>query len=123
MNPDPSIKPAKQQDTNNDEVDYIELNEDDLTQLLMSVERSAPLPDPNEMRGYQEIDPQIPNKIISMAEKEQYFRHISTYLRMIMFPTIVTVGLGISAYTALYHSRSSRIFKAKEPRPPKEKKD
>lgn len=44
------------------------------------MERSALLPDPNEMKGYQEIDPNSPKQIITIAEREQHIRHISTYM-------------------------------------------
>lgn len=94
--------------------------------------RSAPLPTPEEMRGYKSIDKSFPGRIIKMAEKEQNFRHISTYTGMAVFPVLVIAGFGISAYVAVKgHEIAASViagavgyivyvFKTNNPKPPKE---
>lgn len=42
--------------------------------------RQAPTPPPEELRQLKQIDKSLPDRIISMAEKEQKFRHRATYL-------------------------------------------
>ncbi len=127
--------PTKQKPTNIDKPQSINKDKEASNQVLLRMERSAPLPDPNEMKGYQEIDPNFPKQIITMAEKEQHFRHISTYIGMIIFPAIVTIGLGISAYTAINGAEVTGsiiagavgyiiyVFKSKDPKPPTNKDD
>ena len=39
----------------------------------------GPIPPPEILKGYKEIDPSFPERIFKMAEKEQRFRHISFY--------------------------------------------
>jgi len=63
--------------------------------------RSAPLPDPDEMRGYKSIDKTFPSRIMAMAEREQKFRHIATYLGQIGFWVLAAFGIGSSIYLAL----------------------
>jgi uncharacterized membrane protein len=36
---------------------------------------AGPIPQPEDLAGYKDIDPQLPARIVAMAEKEQVHRH------------------------------------------------
>ena len=59
---------------------------------------SGPLPDPQTLKDYSKIYRPAPEKIFKMAEKEQKFRHISTYLGQGSALVIGLFGLAVTAY-------------------------
>ena len=93
--------------------------------------RHAPLPDPQELREYKNIDKSLPNRIVKMAEKEQKFRHIATYFGQMNFIILVAGGYGLAAYTGINGAQwtgaaiaagvsyVAYVFKSKNPKPPK----
>jgi uncharacterized membrane protein len=100
-------------------------------QVQMTQVRHAPTPPPEELRQLKQIDKSFPDRIISMAEKEQNFRHTSTYIGQINFILLVILGYGISALTGYYGAQwvggtialgvsyIAYVFKVKDPKPPK----
>jgi len=95
--------------------------------------RQGPTPPPSELRELKQIDPSFPNRVIAMAEKEQKFRHKSTYIGQINFILLVLFGFIIAGITGYFGSQIvgsviatgvsyiSYVFKAKEPQAPKNK--
>lgn len=93
--------------------------------------RQAPLPSPEELRGYKSIDKSIPGKIVSMAEKEQSFRHWSTYFGQANFVVLVAIGYGLAAFAGIMGADITGgviavgvsyvvyAFKSTKPEPPK----
>ena len=57
---------------------------------------SSPLPPPEVLKKYKEIDPSLPDRLVKMMEREQRHRHLITFLGEI-FGFIVVVGGFISA--------------------------
>jgi len=99
-------------------------------QVQMMEVRNAPTPSPSELKELQEIDPSFPNRLIEMVEKEQKFRHYSTFfgqsgLIFLVLGGYVIAGLvGIHSQTigvsiAISISYIAYIFKNKNPKPPK----
>jgi len=58
----------------------------------------GPLPDPETLERYGEIDPSFPERIVRMAEKEQAFRHRSYYIGQLLSFGIVSIGLASAVY-------------------------
>jgi uncharacterized membrane protein len=100
--------------------------------IQMTQVRQGPTPPPDELRQLKQIDKSFPNRIIAMAEKEQRFRHTSTYIGQINFILLVLLGYGISAFAGYYGSQwvgvtialgvsyIAYVFKTKDPKPPKQ---
>lgn len=65
---------------------------------IKQVVHIGPLPPPEILERYGEIDPSFPERIFHMAEKEQKFRHRSYYIGQIMALVIVIVGLLSAVY-------------------------
>ena len=57
---------------------------------------SSPLPPPEVLEKYKEIDPSLPDRLVKMIEREQRHRHLITFLGEI-FGFIVVLGGFISA--------------------------
>ena len=57
---------------------------------------SSPLPPPEVLEKYAEIDPSLPDRLVKMIEKEQKHRHLITFLGQI-FGLVVVLGGFISA--------------------------
>ncbi len=97
--------------------------------------RQNPLPSPEELQKYKEIHKSFPERIIKMAEKEQRFRHVSTFLGQINFLILVIVGFGIASFTSIKGSQATGVaiagavgyivyvFKSKNPRFPQDQKE
>jgi hypothetical protein len=66
--------------------------------VVHSRSHSGPLPDPQTLKEYAKIYRPAPEKIFNMAEKEQKFRHISTYLGQGSALVIGLFGLAVTAY-------------------------
>ena len=92
--------------------------------------RSAPTPSPQELKQLKQIDKTFPNRLIKMAEDEQRFRHIATYLGQSQFIILVIAGYFIAGYfgkdapipsgiIAAGVSYIAYVFKSKSPKPPK----
>lgn len=100
-------------------------------QIQMTQVRQGPTPSPEELKQLKQIDKSFPDRIILMAEKEQKFRHTSTYIGQINFILLVLLGYSIAGFTgyfglqwvgvtvALGVSYIVYVFKAKDPKPPK----
>ena len=59
---------------------------------------SGPLPDPSTLKEYGKVYKNAPQDIIKMAQKEQKFRHLSTYLGQLSALFIGLGGLATTAY-------------------------
>ena len=59
---------------------------------------SGPVPDPQTLKLYKQIHKQAPEIIFNMAQKEQRFRHFSTYFGQTSALLIGLGGLGVTAY-------------------------
>ena len=59
---------------------------------------SGPLPDPLTLKEYGKVYKNAPQDIVKMAQKEQSFRHISTYIGQFSALTIGLGGLGVTSY-------------------------
>ena len=59
---------------------------------------SGPIPDPETLKQYKQIDKNAPDIIFGMAQKEQSFRHMSTYFGQFSALLIGIGGLGVTAY-------------------------
>lgn len=93
--------------------------------------RQAPLPTPEELKAYKAIEKTLPDRIVSMAEKEQSFRHRSTYLGQGSFIMLVGIGYGLAAFSGIMGAEWTGtaiaagvsyvvyVFKTKKPEPPK----
>ena len=93
--------------------------------------RQAPLPAPEELEAYKAIEETLPDRIVSMAEREQSFRHRSTYLGQGSFIMLVGIGYGLAAFSGIMGAELTGIaiaagvsyivyvFKTKKPEPPK----
>ena len=111
-----------------------ENNSQENSKLVAQI-RQAPLPDPQELREYKNIDKTLPDRIVKMAEREQTFRHIATYFGQIQFIALVLGGYSIAAYVATTGSGWAAsvgagaiatgvsyvayVFKVKNPKAPK----
>ncbi len=98
--------------------------------------RQAPLPDPLELEAYKKIDKTFPERIMKMAESEQRFRHIATFVGQANFIILVLAGYGVAAFTGIKGAEWTGFaiaigvsyvvyaFKSKDPKPPvREKKN
>ena len=81
----------------------LKIQEEHLILKLMQF-RQGPTPSPEELQKLQEIDPSFPDRIISMAEKEQNFRHKATYIGQINFILLVILGYSIAGITSYFGS-------------------
>lgn len=63
---------------------------------------AGPLPHPEILKGYKEIDKNAPKEIIEMAKREQNFRHKSTYLGQISALIIGISGLISTTVLGIY---------------------
>ena len=71
-------QPAEPQKTEKTEIlDKEEKPQVSVTSSYVQI-RQAPLPTPEELKAYKAIEKTLPDRIVSMAEKEQSFRHRST---------------------------------------------
>lgn len=61
----------------------------------------GPIPPPEILKGYKEIDPSFPERIFKMAEKEQRFRHISFYSGQVLGFFITIFALICSTYLGI----------------------
>jgi len=59
---------------------------------------SGPLPDPLTLKEYGKVYRNAPQDIVKMAQKEQSFRHISTYFGQFSALAIGMGGLAVTAY-------------------------
>ncbi len=59
---------------------------------------SGPLPDPSTLKEYGKVYKSAPQDIVKMAQKEQSFRHISTYFGQFSALAIGVGGLTVTAY-------------------------
>ncbi|SKB59520.1 DUF2335 domain-containing protein [Malaciobacter marinus] len=59
---------------------------------------SGPLPDPLTLKEYGKVYKNAPQDIVKMAQKEQNFRHISTYFGQFSALAIGMGGLAVTAY-------------------------
>lgn len=59
---------------------------------------SGPIPDPETLKQYKAIYKNAPEVIFNMANNEQSFRHVSTYLGQISALLIGLGGLVVTAY-------------------------
>ena len=66
--------------------------------VVHSRSHSGPLPDPQTSKEYSKIYRSAPDKIFNMAEKEQKFRHMSTYIGQGSALVIGILGLSVTAY-------------------------
>ncbi len=60
---------------------------------------SGPLPDPITLKEYGKVYKNAPQDIVKMAQKEQNFRHSSTYLGQFSALAIGISGLAVTAYS------------------------
>jgi len=67
-----------------------------LTRKQVEVVISSPLPPPDVLKKYAEIDPSFPERLLKLVENEQKFRHRVVYLGEI-FGFVVVLGGFISA--------------------------
>lgn len=85
-----------------EEVDSIVLEEVQKIeqQIMMQVTqvRSGPMPSPEELKLYKQVDKNYPTIISDMAQNEQKFRHRSTFLGQFGLP----INLGIAAIAGIY---------------------
>lgn len=93
-------------DAKSEEVEFNELlekhpeliEEHVLKQFEIRKTYSGPIPDPETLRGYKQVQKNAPEIIIRMATKEQSFRHFSTYFGQFSALTIGLGGLIVTAY-------------------------
>ena len=99
-------------------------------QIQMMQIRSAPTPSPDELKELGQIDKSFPNRLISMAENEQKFRHRSTYFGQSGLIIIVLGGYALAGVAGVYSpivgsaiavgvSYIAYVFKNSNPKPPK----
>ena len=72
----------------------LETKEAKNNRIIQQKIRQAPIPDPQELQEYKQIGEKLPDRIIKMAEKEQKFRHIATYIGQSQFIFLVLGGYG-----------------------------
>ncbi|MGM0623936.1 MAG: DUF2335 domain-containing protein [Campylobacterota bacterium] len=72
--------------------------------IQMTQVRQAPTPPPEELKQLKQIDKTFPDRIIKMAEKEQGFRHRSTYIGQINFILLVVLGYSIAGASGYFGS-------------------
>jgi uncharacterized membrane protein len=65
-------------------------------QITAEVKFSSPLPPPDVLKKYAEIQPDFPERIVRMVEKEQSFRH-KVILLGELFGFVVVIGGFVSA--------------------------
>jgi len=102
-------------------------------QVQMMEIRNAPTPSPAELKELKEIDETFPNRLIQMAEKEQKFRHLSTFfgqtglIFLVLGGYIIAGLIGTQSQTvgvaiAISISYIAYVFKNRNPKPPKKPK-
>ena len=124
-------QPAEPQKTEKTEIlDKEEKPQVSVTSSYVQI-RQAPLPTPEELKAYKAIEKTLPDRIVSMAEKEQSFRHRSTYLGQGSFILLVGIGYGLAAFSGIMGAELTGtaiaagvsyivyVFKTKKPEPPK----
>jgi uncharacterized membrane protein len=100
----------------------------------MTETRHAPTPSPAELKELKDIDETFPDRLIKMAEKEQRFRHFSTFfgqsglIFLVLGGYIIAGIIGIQSQVvgiaiAISISYIAYVFKNKNPKPPKNLKN
>ncbi len=67
-------------------------------QITQAKVHIGPIPDPETLERYRDIDPSFPERIVRMAEKEQTFRHRSYYIGQLSALIIVLAGLASAVH-------------------------
>jgi len=102
-------------------------------QIQMTQVRSGPTPSPAELKELKQIDKSFPDRLITMAEKEQNFRHNSTYFGQSGYILTVLGGYVIAGVSGTFDavvgstiavgvSYIAYVFKTDKPNAPSEKK-
>jgi hypothetical protein len=128
-----------EQKPNFEEAEIVENNSRKKAPVVLREEivqiRQSPFPPPEEIKEYKAIDKTYPDRIFKMTEKEQKFRHTSTYVGQFSFLALVSVGYGAAIYTgingaqfvgvaiAVGTSYLAYVFKSEKPKPPKQSQD